>query len=120
MSFLSRFFVRWVNNLLMEFIETPDGHDADSSVERNMVFIDFQFSSWASPTIDLHYFLNSSLEESLRPDCFDDLIAFYHENLVNNLKCIGYKKHIPSLDEFRQQYNERLFYGKSKDSRPTR
>lgn len=110
-------FFRWINNLMMKFAKTPDGDDQmeGNGVEReveNMIFIDFQFSCWASPTIDLHVFLNSSLNESLRPSCFDDLIEFYHQHLADYLKCLGYNKHIPTLDEFKQQYNDRVFHGK--------
>lgn len=97
----------------MKFPKTSDrsdGADVESEIEE-MRFIDFQYSCWASPTIDLHFFFNTSLHESLRPHRFDDLIEFYHEHLSNFLKCLGYKKHTPTLDEFKQQYLDRSFYG---------
>lgn len=97
----------------MKFAEAPNG-DNDNDVAKeaeNMIFIDFQYSCWASPTVDLHLFLNSSLNESLRPNSFDELVEFYHENLAGYLKCLGYKKNIPTLHEFKQQYHDRDFYG---------
>lgn len=93
----------------MKYINKPND-DSEASIE-NMIFIDFQYSCWTSPTIDLHYFFNNSLHESLRPGRFDELIEFYHENLVDSLKCLGYKKHIPSLEELKQQYLDKGFYG---------
>ena len=82
----------------------------EKSIE-NVIFIDFQISCWTSPTVDLHYFFNNSLQESLRPNRFDHLIEFYHENLAENLKRLEYKKQIPTLDEFKQQYKEKAFFG---------
>lgn len=86
-------------------------NNSEDSIE-NMIFIDFQYSCWTSPTIDLHYFFNNSLEESLRPCRFDDLIAFYHEHLTAFLKQLRYKKEIPTLEQFKRQYLEKSFYGK--------
>lgn len=88
-------------------------HRPNSEVQfKNIIFIDFQYACWTSPAIDLHYFLNTSLQESQRPDRFDDLIAFYHEHLETNLNRLGYKKAIPNLDQFKQQYHEKNIYGK--------
>lgn len=84
---------------------------ADPEIE-NLVFIDFQYSCWTSPAIDLHYFLNNSLQESLRHCRFDELIAIYHNNLEATLKQLAYKKPIPSLKQFKQQYVDKNFYGK--------
>lgn len=89
-------------------------HEADRSQPiEDMIFIDFQYACWTSPAIDLHYFLNTSLDESLRPDRFDDLIAYYHGHLEANLKRLGYKKSIPNLVQFQQQYREKNFYGEN-------
>lgn len=78
----------------------------------NIIFIDFQYACWTSPAVDLHYFLNTSLQESLRPRRFDDLIAFYHGQLEANLNQLGYRQSIPNLDQFKQQYNDKNVYGK--------
>lgn len=78
----------------------------------NMIFIDFQYSCFTSPAIDLHYFFNTSLQESLRPNRFDELIAFYHGHLVTYLTRLEYGKAIPNLDQFKQQYLDKSFYGK--------
>lgn len=77
----------------------------------DVLFIDFQYACWTSPAIDLHYFLNTSLHESLRFGCFDELIVIYHSHLVEYLKRLDYEKPIPDLDEFKQQYDEKKFFG---------
>lgn len=86
--------------------------DATSPSIENVILIDFQYACWTSPTIDLHYFLNTSLQESLRPGRFNELLAIYHEHLVECLQRFDYKKPIPNLDEFKKQYDDKKFYGK--------
>lgn len=106
----------WINNLMMKLAKHSDENNGDAFDQgvEDTIFVDFQYSCWASPTIDLHFLFNISLHESLRPNSFDKLIEFYHEHLSNFLKCLGYKKHIPTLDEFMQQYLDRILYGKKR------
>ncbi|XP_031633749.1 uncharacterized protein LOC116347328 [Contarinia nasturtii] len=94
----------WVNNLMMKYANET------TSIE-NMIFIDFQYSCWTSPTIDLHYFFNNSLEESLRPSRFKELIVFYHGHLTDFLQRLKYKEQVPTLQEFHAQYLDKSFYG---------
>lgn len=93
--------------------EEPASAKSDQSELKieNMIFIDFQYSCFTSPAIDLHYFFNTSLQESLRPNRFDELIAFYHGQLVTYLTRLEYQKPIPNLDQFKQQYLEKSFFG---------
>lgn len=90
-----------------------DGTESSSLSVENMVFIDYQYSCWTSPATDLHFFFNTSLHESLRPDRFEDLVTYYHGHLESNLKQFGYNKLIPNLDQFKQQYRDKSFYGKN-------
>lgn len=78
----------------------------------NVVLIDFQYCCWGSPATDLHYFLNTSIDEAHRPQEFFGLVQFYHEHLVNLLKQLNYKSHIPTWPEFHKQYQERRILGK--------
>lgn len=89
-----------------------DSDKTEASIE-NLIFIDFQFSSWTSPAIDFHYFFESSLQDPLRPNRFDDLIESYHGDLVEYLKRLGYKQKILTSEELKQQYREKAFYGKN-------
>lgn len=97
----------WSTNLMIKPAKT---NDIEKPFE-NLIFIDFQFSFWSSPTIDLYYFLNSSLCDSLRPNRFDELVQFYYDRLAEYLKRLNYSKKIPTWPEFFAQYQERRFFG---------
>lgn len=96
----------WPPNILVKMNDAPD-----ENVIENAVFIDFQFCFWSSPTIDLHFFLNTSVCDAFRPERFDELVEFYHQCLSDLLKRLNYKEHIPTWDEFRGQYHERKMLG---------
>lgn len=97
----------WLNNVM-----TKSMKDKDATPFGKIIFLDFQDSCWASPAIDLHYFLNTSLCDSLRPHAYEELILCYYEQLSTTLRKLKYRKIIPSKDEFFEQFNERYFYGK--------
>lgn len=101
----------WLNNVMIKHQTNTNLDDNDRSTFENVVFIDFQDSCWASPAIDLHYFLNTSLCESLRPNSFNELVSFYHVHLAAALERLRYQQHIPTKDEFLAQFNARNFYG---------
>lgn len=101
----------WLNNVLIKYKNNENSNNEETHFE-NVIFIDFQDSYWTYPAIDLQYFLNTSLCESLRPDSFDELIEFYHEQLSRALNRLNYRKHIPTGSEFLEQFNARNFYGK--------
>lgn len=91
--------------------KTDSSSDQSDSEIDGVSLVDFQFSCWASPAVDLQYFLNTSLHESLRPDRFDELIAYYHEHLADFLKRLDYKQDIPTLGQFKVQFEDKLIYG---------
>lgn len=93
----------WKNNVMVAYNE-------DGQLD-NAVLIDFQFNCWTSPAMDLHYFFNTSLNEDVRMNDLDELIQYYHGELVDALKRLGYQKHVPTLLEFHVQYAEKIFYG---------
>lgn len=95
--------------------DRPDCGSFDKAEQpiENMIFVDFQYSCWTSPAVELHFFMNTSLQESLRPARFDEFIAYYHGHLETNLKRLKYKKSIPNLVEFKQQYRDKSFYGEN-------
>ncbi|XP_017052311.1 uncharacterized protein LOC108095657 [Drosophila ficusphila] len=76
----------------------------------NAIFIDFQFSVWNSPAIDLHYFFATSLQDNLRLEHQAELVQFYYYKLVEALKKLKYSGRIPSLFEFQLQFRSRAFY----------
>lgn len=96
----------WSTNLMMKSGNNSGGESFD-----NLVFIDFQFSFWGSPTLDLHYFLNTSICDSLRPQRLDEFVQFYYEELVKFLRQLNSKRQLPTWIEFYQQYQERMLFG---------
>lgn len=93
------------NNMLVKY-------SSDHKIE-NVVLIDWAYACWTSPGVDLNYFLNVALKESLRPEKFDDLLVVFHGSLSSSLAQLGYKKHVPTFDEFKRQFVDKIFYGKS-------
>jgi len=77
----------------------------------NAIFIDFQFSVWNSPAIDLHYFFSTSIQENLRLQHQTELVQFYYYKLVKALKKVNYSGKVPSLFEFQLQFRAKAFYG---------
>ncbi|XP_030373465.1 uncharacterized protein LOC115623334 [Scaptodrosophila lebanonensis] len=79
----------WVNNIMLRYDEQRKPQD--------MVLIDFQFCSWTSVAVDLHYFLNTSIQNDLRFQQQDALVKYYHEVLVGTLRALKFEGFIPSL-----------------------
>ncbi|XP_055382806.1 uncharacterized protein LOC129612968 [Condylostylus longicornis] len=91
----------WTNNLMFKYKENGE-------IE-NALLIDFQFSKWTSPAWDLHYFINTSVQEEVRHKRQDELFQCYHENLVNILKKLNYVGKVPDLHKFRLEMAEKEF-----------
>lgn len=99
----------WINNLLLQY---DDDTLAENTPLKNIMFIDFQYSCWTSPAIDLHYFFNSSLQEDVRSNHIDELVEFYHRELTTRLEKLNYQKHIPTLQQFQQEFLSKSFFGR--------
>lgn len=89
----------WVNNLLLS---------AD-----DVLFIDFQMCFHGSPVSDFLYFLVTSVGDDVKVSRFDHLVQFYHSELSNALKSLGYKKHVPTLKELHLDMLEKGSFGKN-------
>ncbi|XP_069701072.1 uncharacterized protein [Periplaneta americana] len=88
----------WVNNILV----TDDA--------RAVRFVDYQLAYWGSPAIDLHYFLNTSVNLHVRENHMDTLIQEYHNTLCDTLKALGYKKKMITLEELHKQLDSKIYY----------
>ncbi|XP_073819745.1 uncharacterized protein [Musca autumnalis] len=79
----------WSNNIMFQ-------HDAQNNVLSTLL-VDFQAGRFTSPALDLQYFLLGStcLENKLK--YYDYFIQYYHQQLVENLKILGYSKKLPTL-----------------------
>lgn len=94
----------WKNNAMFLYDKSKDQ-------PTDVVLLDYQFTCWASPALDLQYFFNTSLEEDLRLHHQEELVQYYHGQLAAALEQYHYKKHIPTLHEFQVQYLEKAAYG---------
>ncbi|XP_023305293.2 uncharacterized protein LOC111687109 [Lucilia cuprina] len=94
----------WTNNVMFKYC-TKTGKPID------VLIIDFQYSFWGSPTLDLHYFFNTSIKEPLRLHHQDELFQMYHQHFTDTLKKLKYKSNpIPSLKKFRIQAEQKKFF----------
>ncbi|CAD7091875.1 unnamed protein product [Hermetia illucens] len=92
----------WCNNTMFKYNDKGEPVD--------VILLDFQFSCWASPTIDLHYLFNTSLAEGLWLNHIEEFVQFYYLNLRKSLEDLGFQGKIPTLQEFWLQYMETAFY----------
>ncbi|KAL7729674.1 hypothetical protein ACLKA6_007945 [Drosophila palustris] len=94
----------WTNNVMVKY-DANTGHPVD------ILIIDFQYSFWGSPTIDLHHFFNTSLREPLRRKEQGNLLKYYHSIFTDTLRQLNYKQNpIPSLHEFQLQAEQKRFF----------
>ncbi|EDV91301.1 uncharacterized protein LOC6568323 [Drosophila grimshawi] len=94
----------WTNNVMVKY-------DAVTGRPVDVLLIDFQYSFWGSPTIDLHHFFNTSLLEPLRRQEQSALFEFYHRIFRDILSKLKYKQQpIPSLLQFQLQVEQKRFF----------
>ncbi|XP_017124146.1 uncharacterized protein LOC108144026 [Drosophila elegans] len=92
----------WVNNVMLRYGEKKEPLD--------MTLIDFQFCSWSSPAVDLHYFFNSSVQSKIRFERQDELIQYYHSVLVETLKDLNFAGYTPTLRQLILQLEKGRFF----------
>ncbi|XP_020811433.1 uncharacterized protein LOC110186566 [Drosophila serrata] len=92
----------WTTNIMFQY--DGKGHPT------NAILIDFQFSVWNSPAIDLHYFFSTAMDDNLRWNSQPELVQFYYYKLVESLKKLKYSGSVPSLFDFQLQFQRRAFY----------
>ncbi|XP_016986206.1 uncharacterized protein LOC108049511 [Drosophila rhopaloa] len=88
----------WTTNIMFQY--------DDAGNPRIPVAIDFQFSNFNSPAVDLHYFFNTSLREEVL-DKESELVEYYYNTLKADLDKFSYKGSFPSLKEFKIQFERR-------------
>ncbi|XP_055687441.1 uncharacterized protein LOC129792412 [Lutzomyia longipalpis] len=83
----------WSNNMMFRY------DSANNPVD--VIFVDFQLPFWATPAIDILYFIHTSLKENLRLTKQNELVQFYYyalkEILIDGFKYTG---KFPTLHEF--------------------
>uniref|UniRef100_A0A1L8DYH1 Putative ecdysteroid kinase n=1 Tax=Nyssomyia neivai TaxID=330878 RepID=A0A1L8DYH1_9DIPT len=82
----------WTNNVMFRYNNQQRPIDVQ--------IVDYQFMCWAPATIDLFYFLHTSLTEDLRQTIIDELVQFYHYHLSETLHKLGHGHRAPTLHSF--------------------
>ncbi|XP_043644245.1 uncharacterized protein LOC122613894 [Drosophila teissieri] len=90
----------WTTNFMYQY--------DDASNPQSAIAIDFQFSNFTSPAIDLHLFFTVSVRDEVQ-DMESVLVEQYYSHLKTNLENLGYKGKCPSLQEFQKQFEGRRF-----------
>ncbi|KAL7027492.1 hypothetical protein ACKWTF_005459 [Chironomus riparius] len=89
----------WLNNLMFKFNESNEAVDVQ--------ILDFQSSYWGTPSLDLHYFLISSVHDDIKVEYYDEFIEHYHDKFVESLEKLGYDQYIPTLDDLYEDLLEK-------------
>lgn len=58
----------------------------DGDKPKDVCLVDLALTKWASPTIDLSYFLYLSTTPELRKVHLSEILEFYHKSLTNTFK----------------------------------
>ncbi|OAD60426.1 hypothetical protein WN48_05397 [Eufriesea mexicana] len=89
----------WVNNMV--FKENEKGQPTD------LLLLDYQFSVYTSPCIDLLYFLNTCPEFGIKYDYDDRLLKIYLDKLEETMTDIGCKRKPPTMKELMEAIHKR-------------
>lgn len=116
----------WMNNMMYKYNEKNEVEDV-LLVSRNskkyiiimkitfliVLFfsqIDFQITNVGNPIIDIIYFLFSSLRANILVEEFDELFAYYFDQLVKAGQTLGVGDQVPSFQVFTEQMHKTMHY----------
>ena len=83
----------------------PFRHDS-SGAPTDIKVVDLQLSRRARPSIDLAYCFASSLTPEMREKHTDELLEFYHKELVKFLLKLGYTEDLYPFKQLKEDYVE--------------
>lgn len=76
------------------------------SLAKEICILDLQLLKRTRPVVDLTYFLGTSTGPEFRKAHLDDLLKYYHEELMSNLTTIGYNDDIYTLQQLHKDMDE--------------
>ncbi|XP_066993253.2 uncharacterized protein [Anabrus simplex] len=92
----------WTSNMMFKYSD---------DVLEDVRLVDFQLSLFASPAIDLQYFLHTCPSDEVRVQHMDTMIQSYHNELIRILDILGYPKHAITLQQLMKTFNDYYLYG---------
>ncbi|KAK4874386.1 hypothetical protein RN001_013746 [Aquatica leii] len=93
----------WCNNLMFQY-------DEDDNL-KDVLFIDFQLSVFASPCVDLHYFISTSTSPEVKDNHINDIFHHYYNEFVTNVKILGVKSSILNWNDFKKVFSDKAYIG---------
>ncbi|KAM7362729.1 uncharacterized protein ACRADG_013297 [Cochliomyia hominivorax] len=93
----------WSNNIMFQYNE-------DDKLQETY-FVDLQVPNYGSPAQDLYYFIITSSQLEIKIHKFDQMIKYYYDHLIENLKLLKYKKSLPLLKELQMSLIRYSFWG---------
>ncbi|KAH8346886.1 hypothetical protein KR059_001926, partial [Drosophila kikkawai] len=90
----------WTTNVMYQY--------DDEGNPTTVLPIDFQFSTWTSPAVDLHYFFSTSLKTDVK-ELETELVQYHYYALKRTLEALNFKGVFPSLFEYQLQFERRRF-----------
>ena len=97
----------WINNFLFKY-------DEDQKLV-DLKLVDYQMCHWGTVAHDIYYYMMSPCSKEIRVKKFDELIRFYFDKLIENLKLLNYSKRFPTFEELLQELSKRKFLGTSRE-----
>ncbi|KAK4874385.1 hypothetical protein RN001_013745 [Aquatica leii] len=93
----------WCNNLMFQY-------NSDGSL-KDVLFVDFQVSFFASPFYDLHYFIATSTNQEVKEKHINDILRHYYDAFVNNVKMLKIKTNVPDWTDFEKEFCDKAYMG---------
>lgn len=93
----------WINNVMFQ------GRDEHTSTDVKL--IDFQICRWASPAMELFFFLITSCSAKVFVAEWDNLITYYHGVLVSAMEALKCNTRVDGLKEFKSDLDSRGVLG---------
>ncbi|XP_075226492.1 uncharacterized protein LOC142327377 [Lycorma delicatula] len=75
----------WTGNMMFKYIDNKPVH---------VIPIDLQICRYATPALDIEYFMNGSVKEEVRAEKYDDLLDIYLDKLNTYLEIFGSDKRL--------------------------
>ncbi|KAF5293357.1 hypothetical protein FQA39_LY02842 [Lamprigera yunnana] len=91
----------WCNNILFQY---------QGNKVTDAVFVDYQFSTYGSPFLDLHCFFSSSVKSQNKVESINNLLNYYLDELLTNIKKLNINK-LPCREELLEDFKECAILG---------
>lgn len=94
----------WSNNIMFQ-------HDPKTGKTTDALLVDFQLSSVQSPMLDIIYSLFSSSNDQITEVQWEELLQFYHHELIECLQKLGFAGRKPRLTELHMEMLTKGIFG---------